>query len=64
MVEEEDKVEEMMIMMNLKKWMLINVILVADIIEEATMRRGLDNKKLPCQNLMEDLILKLISHGS
>jgi hypothetical protein len=48
MVEEEDKVEEMMIMMNLKKWMLINVILVADIIEEATMRRGLDNRNLPC----------------
>jgi hypothetical protein len=48
MVEEEDKVEEMMIMMNLKKWMLINVILVANIIGEATMRRGLDNRNLPC----------------
>ena len=46
MVEEEDEVEEMMAMMNLKMWMKIiipNIVVVADIIAEATMRRGLAN---------------------
>ena len=46
MVEEEDEVEEMMTMMNLKMWMKIiipNIMVVTDIIEEATMRRGLAN---------------------
>jgi hypothetical protein len=46
MVEEEDEVEEMMTMMNLKMWMKIiipNIVVAADIIAEATMRRGLAN---------------------
>ena len=46
MVEEEDEVEEMMIVMNLKMWMKIiipNIVVVTDVIEEATMRRGLAN---------------------
>ena len=46
MVEEEDEVEEMMTVMNLKMWMKIiipNIVVVADIIAEATMRRGLAN---------------------
>ena len=46
MVEEEVEVEEMMTMMNLKMRMMIiilNITLVTDIEEEATMRRGLEN---------------------
>ena len=46
MVEEEDKVDEMMTMMNLKMRMMIiilNIVLVTDIVEEVTMRRGLEN---------------------
>jgi len=46
MVEEEDEVEEMMTMMNLKMWMKIiipNIVVVTDVIAEATMRRGLAN---------------------
>jgi len=46
MVEEEDEVEEMMAMMNLKMWMKIiipNIVVVVDVIAEATMRRGLAN---------------------
>ena len=46
MVEEEDEVEEMMTMMNLKMWMKIiipNIMVVTDVIEEVTMRRGLAN---------------------
>ena len=46
MVEEEDEVKEIMTMMNLKMWMKIiipNIVVVADIIAEATMRRGLAN---------------------
>jgi len=46
MVEEEDEVEEMMTVMNLKMWMKIiipNIMVVTDVIEEATMRRGLAN---------------------
>ena len=46
MVGEEDEVEEMMTVMNLKMWMKIiipNIMVVTDIIEEATMRRGLAN---------------------
>ena len=43
MVEEGDEVKDIMILMNLKMWMMIiipNVVLVADIVEEETMRRG------------------------
>ena len=46
MVEEEDEVEEMMIVMNLNMWMKIiipNIVVVTDVIEEVTMRRGLAN---------------------
>ena len=46
MVEEEDEVEEMMTMMTLKMWMKIiipNIVVVTDVIAEATMRRGLAN---------------------
>ena len=46
MVEEEVEVEEMMTMMNLKMWMKIiipNIMVVTDVIEEVTMRRGLAN---------------------
>ena len=46
MVEEEVEVEEMTTMMNLKMRMMIiilNIALVADIEEESTMRRGLEN---------------------
>ena len=43
MVEEGDEVKDIMILMNLKMWMMIiipNIILVADIVEVETMRRG------------------------
>ena len=43
MVEEGDEVKNIMILMNLKMWMMIiipNVVLVADIVEEETTRRG------------------------
>ena len=43
MVEEGDEVKDIMIVMNLKMWMMIiipNVVLVADIVEEETTRRG------------------------
>ena len=46
MVEEEVEVEEMTTMMNLKMRMMIiilNIVLVTDIVEEVTMRRGLEN---------------------
>ena len=46
MVEEEVEVEEMMTMMNLKMRMMIiilNIVLVTNIVEEATMRRGLES---------------------
>ncbi|XP_066316097.1 uncharacterized protein [Miscanthus floridulus] len=55
MVEEEDEVEEMMTMMNLKMWMKIiipNIVVVADIIAEATMRR--EEKKLAMASLEFD----------
>jgi hypothetical protein len=44
MVEERDEVKDIMILMNLKMWMMIiipNIVLVADIVEEET--RGEDN---------------------
>jgi hypothetical protein len=43
MIEEGDEVEDIVTMMNLKMWMMIiipNIVLVADIIEVETMRRG------------------------
>ena len=43
MIEEGDKVEDIVTMMNLKMWMMIiipNIVLVADIVEVETMRRG------------------------
>ena len=46
MVDKEVEVKEMMTMMNLKMRMMIiilNIVLFADIVEEATMRRGLEN---------------------
>ena len=46
MVEEEVEVKEMMTMMNLKMRMMIiilNIVLVTNIVEEATMRRGLES---------------------
>ena len=46
MVEEEVEVEEMTTMMNLKMRMMIiilNIVLVTNIVEEATMRRGLES---------------------
>ncbi|XP_066381687.1 uncharacterized protein [Miscanthus floridulus] len=55
MVEEEDEVEEMMTMMNLKMWMKIiipNIMVVTDVIEEATMRR--EEKKLAMASLEFD----------
>jgi len=45
-VEEEVKVKEIMMIKNLKKRMMIiilNIDMVADIVEEAIMRRGLEN---------------------
>jgi len=45
MVEEGDKVEDIMIVMNLK-WMMITIykiLLVADLIEEVTKKRGWEN---------------------
>jgi hypothetical protein len=41
-----------------------NIAMFVVIIEESTKKRDLGNLSLPCQNLMEDLILKIISHGS
>ena len=46
MIEEGDKVEDIVTMMNLKMWMMMaisKIILVADLIEEATKKRGLVN---------------------
>jgi hypothetical protein len=41
-----------------------NVAMVVDIIEASTKKRDLGNLSLPSQNLMVDLILKIISHGN
>jgi hypothetical protein len=65
-VEEEAGIEEMMTMKNLNLGMMIspNVAMVVVIIEASTKKRDLGNLSLPCQNLMVDLILKIISHGN
>jgi hypothetical protein len=65
MVEEEAEIEEIMTMKNLNLGMMIspNVAIVV-IIEAFTKKRDLGSLSLPCQNLMVDLILKIISHGN
>jgi hypothetical protein len=65
-VEEEAGIEEMMTMKNLNLGMMIspNIAMVVVIIEASTKKRDLANLSLPCQNLMVDLILKIISHGN
>jgi hypothetical protein len=66
-VEEEAGIEEMMTMKNLNLGMMMispNVTMVVVIIEASTKKRNLGNLSLPCQNLMVDLILKIISHGN
>jgi hypothetical protein len=66
-VEEEIGMEEMMTMKNLNLGMMMispNVAMVVVIIEASTKKRDLGNLSLPCQNLMVDLILKIISHGN
>jgi hypothetical protein len=66
-VEEEAGIEEMMTMNNLNLGMMMispNVAMVVIIIEASTKKRDLGNLSLPCQNLMVDLILKIISHGN
>ena len=65
MVEEESRIEEMMTMKNLNLGMIsLNIAMVVVIIEVSTKKRDLGNLSLPCQNLMVDLILKIISHGN
>jgi hypothetical protein len=66
MVEEEVGIEEIMTMKNLNLGMMINpnIAMVVVIIEASTKKRDLGNLSLPCQNLMVDLILKIISHGN
>jgi hypothetical protein len=66
-VEEEAEIEEMMTMKNLNLGMMMispNIAMVVVVIEESTKKRDLGNLSLPCQNLMVDLILKIISHGN
>jgi hypothetical protein len=66
-VEEEGGIKEIMTMRNLNLGMMMispNIDMVVVIIEESTKKRDLGNLSLPCQNLMVDLILKIISHGS
>jgi hypothetical protein len=66
-VEEEAGIEEMMTMRNLNLGMRMispNIAMVVVIIEASTKKRDLGNLSLPCQNLMVDLILKIISHGN
>jgi hypothetical protein len=66
-VEEEGGIKEMMTMKNLNLGMMMispNVAMVIVIIEASTKKRDLGNLSLPCQNLMVDLILKIISHGN
>ena len=46
MIEEGDEVEDIVTMMNLKMWMMMaisKILLVADLIKEATKKRGLVN---------------------
>jgi hypothetical protein len=67
MGEEEVEIEEMLAMKGLMMNMKISIstfVLIADVLEEATVKIGLVNWNLPCQNLMVDLTLKLISLGS
>lgn len=65
MVEEEAGIEEIMTMKNLNLGMIsLNIAMVVVIIEASTKKRDLGNLSLPCQNLMVDLILKIISHGN
>ena len=65
MVEEEAEIEEIMTMKNLNLGMIsLNIAMVVVIIEVSTKKRDLGNLSLPCQNLMVDLILKIISHGN
>jgi hypothetical protein len=67
MVEEEAGIEEIMTMNNLNLGMMMvspNIATVAVIIEASTKKRDLGNLSLPCQTLMVDLILKIISHGN
>ena len=67
MIEEEAEIEEMMRMKNLNLGIMMispNVAMVVVIIEASTKKRDLGNLSLPCQNLMVDLILKIISHGN
>ena len=66
-VEEEAEIEEMMTMKNLNLGMMMIspiITMVVVIIEASTKKRDLGNLSLPCQNLMVDLILKIISHGN
>ena len=66
-VEEEAGIKEMMTMRNLNLGMMMispNIAMVVIIIEASTKKRDLGNLSLPCQNLMVDLILKIISHGN
>jgi hypothetical protein len=66
-VEEEAGIEEMMTMRNLNMGMIMispNIATVVVIIEASIKKRDLGNLSLPCQNLMVDLILKIISHGN
>jgi N-acetylglutamate synthase/N-acetylornithine aminotransferase len=66
-VEEEARIEEMMTMRNLNMGMIMispNIATVVVIIEASIKKRDLGNLSLPCQNLMVDLILKIISHGN
>ena len=65
MVEKEAGIEEIMTMKNLNLGMIsLNIAMVVVIIEVSTKKRDLGNLSLPCHNLMEDLILKIISHGN
>jgi hypothetical protein len=65
-VEEGTGIKEMMTMKNLNLRMMIspNIAMVVVIIEASTKKRDLGNLSLPCQNLMVDLTLKIISHGN
>jgi hypothetical protein len=66
-VEEEAGIEEMMTMKNLNLGMMMinpNIAMVVVIIEASTKKRDLENLSVQCQNLMVDLILKIISHGN
>jgi hypothetical protein len=67
MIPDKTGIEEMMTMRNLNLGMMMispNIAMVVVIIEASTKKRDLGNLSLPCQNLMVDLILKIISHGN